>query len=650
MIAEQAPPLRGRGDAALRWLVGAAFIALASFVVFVVAHAATGASPLVTAAQGSGVILVGLAVASAALGIATSWRRYPSHRRAIIFLVVLTLVTLSAHAYVIGNPPASTPGSVSGGAGSNFSDGNVIVNSSIAGSQLSVTVTDSGSNPISSLDLSSAGVLPGGGFAVPPSYAAPLDPGGTAQGSWTLSSGSSSANLTVDYQVLSCYDVKDQVYGCIMDEVYYVPAAQHLLAGAQCQVDANRAASGYCNPEHPPLAKALMAAGMFVFGEYNAVGWRVMPALLGTLSIPLLFGIAWKLSGSKKIASLSALLLALDVMFFSQSSGGLLDVPPVFFALAAFLVYLLGLRWWKADRYILAGVLLGLSGLAKETSIFFALALATFILLFEGGSRLNRLYSSVKVVLVVGLVFAAGLQVYDSTMAASAYPTFVQHVGYMLSYGSSLIANKLACSPVTGYWCKFANDAGGPPILPTDWLVYYSPVGYFVTSVTITPGGTYTGIGYYGVPNLIETWTTFIWIPLAAYAIFAYQRSRARPLELVGIMSVPAASVMTEPISSPAPPEPEMSGETKFAAFALVYFLWSYVPYLFLLLVGRVTYPFYYVPAVPAVAMGASYWLNKKWFPKPLLAVFLVAAFGFFLVYFPDKAFLPVWLRILLKH
>jgi predicted membrane-bound dolichyl-phosphate-mannose-protein mannosyltransferase len=648
---EQAPPPKGRADMVLRWGVGGVFIALAAFVVLVVAHAATGAANLVTAAQGSGVIFVGLAVASAVLGIATSWRRYPNHRRVIIFIVVLTLITLSAHAYAIGSPSASTPGLVSGAAGSSFSDSNIMVNSSVTGNQLSVTVTDSGSNSISSLDLSSAGVLPGGGFAVPPSYAAPLQPGGSAQGSWTLSSGSSSANLTVNYQTLSCYDQKDQVYGCIMDEVYYVPAAQHLLAGAQCQLNADRAGPGYCNPEHPPLVKALMAAGMFVFGEYNVVGWRVMPALLGTFCIPLIFGVAWKLSGSKKVASLSALLLALDVMFFSQSGGGLLDIPPVFFALAGFLVYLAGLKWWKADRYVLAGVLLGLSGLSKETSIFLALALVTFILLFEGGSRANRLYSSFKVILVVGLVFAAGLQVYDSTMAASAFPTFVQHVSYMLSYGSSLIANKLACSPVTGYWCKYPNDPGGPPILPTDWLVYYSPVGYYVTSVTITPGGTYTSIGYYGVPNLIETWTTFIWVPLAAYAIFAYYRSRRLPIEQAGEGHDLASIAATEPISSPvAAPEQEMSGETRFAAFALVFFLWSYVPYILLFLGGRVTYPFYFVPAIPAVAMGAAYWLNKNWFPKALIVVFLLAAFMFFLVYFPDKAFLPIWLRILLRH
>lgn len=633
--------------------MGAAFFALFAFVLFVVAHAATGSPALVDASEGSGAILVGLAVASAALGIATSWRRYPRHRRMIIFIVALTLITLSAHAYVIGNPSASTPGSVSGGAGTSFSDSNVVVNSSVAGSQLSVTVTDSGSSSISSVELSSSGVLPGGGFAVPPSYAAPLEPGGTVQGSWTLTSGGSSANLTLDYQVLSCYDQKDQVYGCIMDEVYYVPAAQHLLAGAQCQVDADRAAPGYCNPEHPPLVKALMAAGMFVFGEYNVVGWRVMPALLGTFCIPLLFGIAWKLSGSKKVASVSALLLALDVMFFSQSSGGLLDAPPVFFALAAFLVYLAELKWWKADRYVLAGVLLGLSGLSKETSVFLAMALVTFILFFEEGSRLSRLYSSLKVVFVVGIVFGAGLQVYDSTMAASAFPTFVHQVSYMLSYGSSLIANKLACSPVTGYWCEYANDPGGPPILPTDWLVYYSPVGYYVTSVVVTPGGTYTGIGYYGVSNLIETWTTFIWIPLAAYAIFAYYRSKRLPVEQT---EAGPASPSISPADPPSAPEPGptpgegMPGETRFAAFALVLFLWSYVPYLFMLLAGRVTYPFYFVPAIPAVAMGAAYWINKKWFPKPLLAVYLLAAFGFFLVYFPDKAFLPVWLRILLRH
>jgi len=384
-----------------------------------------------------------------------------------------------------------------------------------------------------------------------------------------------------------------------------------------------------------------------------------MPALLGTFSIPLLFGIAWKVSGSKKVAYLSATLLALDVMFFSQSSAGLLDIPEVFFGLAAFFAYFAELKVWRLDKHIIAGALLGVAGLAKETAIFMAMALLTWILIFEGGGWRQRVYSVMKVALVIVIVFSVGLQAYDSALVVASPAgtsgcqitsnTFLQHVGYMLCYGSSLIAGYLECqggSHGVGYWCKYPNDPGGPPILPTDWLVYYSPVEYFASSVTVCPntvngvckGGAYSyvGVAYYGITNLLETWTVFVWVPLAAYALYRHFRRKQPSLEQFGFEETGGG--------------PGLAPDTRFAALALVYFLWTYIPYLFLLAAERVTYPFYFIPAIPAVAMGCAYWLSRKWFPRWLMVIFVVMVFVFFFVYFPVKAFLPDWLRVLIRH
>jgi predicted membrane-bound dolichyl-phosphate-mannose-protein mannosyltransferase len=616
-------------------LVAGTFVTLGILLTVVFLHAYTSSAYLVVPAEGLAVLLVGLATASIVGGTSYSWRSYPKHRRVIIFVVAITLATLIAHVYIIGVPSVATSGSVAGSPGRSFSDGRVTVNSDVVGDQLQVTVVASGGNAIAGLNVTRNGApLPNGGFSSLPGYSSPLVPGHSTAGTWTLSPTENVSRITVAYQYLVCYATDSRSYGCIMDEIFYVPEAMGLLNGQHCSYGSG--APSDCHLEHPFLVPALIASGMALFGPYNVVGWRLMPALLGTFSIPLLFGIAWKLSGSKKIAYLSAVLLSLDVMFFSQSSGALLDVPEVFFGLAAFFAYFAGLRWWKFDRYVVTGVLLGAAGLSKETAVFIVMALLTYILFFAEGSRFNRVYSILKITLVVMIVFAVGLQAYDTTLATPQVPTFVQHVSYILSYGSSLIADKLACSPTTGYWCKYANDPGGPPILPTDWLVYYSPVGWYIVSVSVNPGNiSYVGVGYYGVTNLLETWTVYVWVPVVVYVLYSLFRNKQRRLEQFG--------------EGEGAPD-LISQETKFAAFALILFLWSYVPYLFLLAAGRVTYPFYFVPAIPAVAMGAAYWLSRPWFPKWLMGFYLVMVFVFFLIYFPDKAFLPVWLRALLGH
>jgi len=629
---------------ALRALVAVGFTVLAVLLLVIFAHAAVPRDAFLAPIWILSFVLGGVFVASVLVGIAYAWSVFPQHHRAVIFVVAITLATLLAHAYVIGSPAASTGGNVSGLAGTNFTDKQVSVNTSVSGNSLNLTVSSTGGNAIADIKVTTAsgGTLSGPGFSAAPTYAAPLEPGISTSGTWDLPSSGSTTQISVSYQYLTCYSTSSKTYGCIMDEVFYVPEAMGVLSGEHCSTTAPN-----CHMEHPYLVPALVAAGMAAFGQYNVVGWRVVPALLGTFSIPLLFGIAWKVSGNKTIAYLSALLLSLDVMFFSQSSGALLDVPEAFFGIVAFFAYVIGLRFWKFDKYIISGVLLGVAGLAKETAIFIALGFLTYLVFFDETPWRSRLYNALKVILVVALVFAAGLQAYDSTLASPAVPTFVQHVNYIFSYGSSLIANKLACQPTTGYWCKFANDPGGAPILPSDWLLYYSPVTYYATSVSVCPnvvnnvcqGGqySYVALAYYGVTNLLETWTVFVWVPLVAYLLYDHFKKRQPSLEQFGFQEVGGASL-------------GLSGEIKFAGLALIWFLWAYLPYIGLFFAGRVTYPFYFVPAIPAVAMGCSYWLTRKWFPRPLMIIYLLMVFVFFFVYFPEKAFLPDWLRVIIGH
>ncbi|MDG6900938.1 MAG: glycosyltransferase family 39 protein [Nitrososphaerota archaeon] len=398
--------------------------------------------------------------------------------------------------------------------------------------------------------------------------------------------------------------------GCVMDEVFYVPAAQTLLQGNQCAPYADN-----CNMEHPFLAKALIASGTAIFGS-NDFGWRFFNALLGSLSIPLLFGLVYMLSGNKRLSYFSAFLFSVDTMFFVHSSVALIDVPAIFFSLLAFIIYFWKAKFWRIDNVVASGLVFGVALLSKEVAVFAIAAIFTYQLLFAEGSFRHVALEASKLVLAAALVFFVGLQSYDILFAAAKVPTFIQHIEFIFKYGGSLVG---------GGW---KDPVLGRYITPLDWLVYYSPVSYLVTTVTVTVTGgatvttlSYIGVGFYGVNNVIVLWLVFVWVPIVLYRLLKKR------------------------------PEGEsISRDDRTMLVMLVWFAWSYLPYIVLWLYGRVTYPFYILPAVPALATGAAYFVTRDWFPKKVVWFYLAAAFAWFVWYFPLKDFLPTVLRAALGH
>jgi predicted membrane-bound dolichyl-phosphate-mannose-protein mannosyltransferase len=400
-----------------------------------------------------------------------------------------------------------------------------------------------------------------------------------------------------------CYSKEKQVYGCIMDEVYYVPAAQTLLSGSKCAPYQDN-----CNMEHPFLSKAFIAAGIQIFGV-NVFGWRFFEVLLGTMSIPILFAICLTMSPNKRLACYASLFFAFDTLFFVHSSIAVIDVHAIFFAMLSFLVYFRSSRLWRVDRYVLAGIFLGFAGLSKETSIFFAMFLIFYHYVFSEGTLKKKTYASFKILLTVVVVFALGTQLYDSLFTTSAVHSLLDHLRFIFSYGSSLTGK------------GWTDSLLGTPITPIDWMLYYTPIGYLITNVTINSASTavsYVGAGYYGVTNKLETWLTFLWAPLVSYLLAKRSAGERTSLDF------------------------------RVAAFALVWFLWTYFPYMALYALGRVTYPYYMIQAVPAIAIGCAYVTTRDWFPRIMGWVFLAATFGWFFLYYPNKEFLPIWLRVIL--
>lgn len=389
--------------------------------------------------------------------------------------------------------------------------------------------------------------------------------------------------------VAHLYIINEPSFFGIMDEAYYVPAARTLLSGTQCALN-----TANCNFEHPFLSKSFIAAGMALFG-YNSFGWRIFQVILGTLSIPLIFILTRQVTHNVKTAYFAAVLLSLDTMFFTHSGAALIDIQQVFFALVAFIAYFSGATFWKLDKHLLAGVALGLALLSKETAIFLLAALLTYILLFSNVRGMKgRILSSLKVLTSALLIFIFGLQIYDSLFAATAFPTFVSHIQFILAYGSELRG--------PGWIDSILHT----PITPFNWLIFY-----WYTYTT-------KGVVYLGVTNMIETWMTFLWVPLVVYEIFQLSKHRH---------ALDARKRVTAIF--------ENDGELKLAAFALIWFFWTYFPYLALFAYGRTTYPFYIVPAIPAIAIGTAHFISRNWVPYRLSLLYLGAVFTWFIVYYP---------------
>ena len=143
------------------------------------------------------------------------------------------------------------------------------------------------------------------------------------------------------------------------DEVHYLPAARALLEGQD-----------YPNREHPLLAKELLAAGIAMFGD-RALGWRLLPALAGALTLFACMRALWFASCSRAATIAYGVLLASGFTLFVQSRIAMLDIfMAAFLALAAW-QFAAAVREPEHGRRRLAltGLALGLAAASKWNAL-----------------------------------------------------------------------------------------------------------------------------------------------------------------------------------------------------------------------------------------------------------------------------------------
>ena len=107
------------------------------------------------------------------------------------------------------------------------------------------------------------------------------------------------------------------------DEIHYLPAARELLAG-----------TAYRNPEHPPLGKEIIAAGIALFGD-NPWGWRFFPVLAGSATMFAALRALWQVSHRQAATLAYGVLLATGFILFVQSRIAMLDIFMAAFVMIA---------------------------------------------------------------------------------------------------------------------------------------------------------------------------------------------------------------------------------------------------------------------------------------------------------------------------
>lgn len=380
--------------------------------------------------------------------------------------------------------------------------------------------------------------------------------------------------------------------GLIFDEAYYVNAARIILgldvapgapyAGSPVGLDPNL--------EHPSLGKGLIALSMAIFGD-NGLGWRMPSLIAGMVALIAIYLVVRASGESRWLGVLVVALLGFENLTLVHGRIGTLDM----LVLAPIL-----LGAWLAlrGRWFAAGVLMAIGTLMKLTGVY-GLAALLLWLAFELLGRWRRqrrldLGGLRPIGLVLAgyvLVFFAGLSALDARFTNYSSP--LDHIRHMVSYGTNLTKQGGVGGPCVG-----ADSA------PWQWLVNDCEIVYFRVDVTTKAGETVISsrpsIDFRGAMNPVLIGSLALALPATVW--LAWRR------------------------------------RSRLARWSLVWAAANYLPYVALAVISsRITYLFYFLPVVPALAVGVALLLLRSGLPRAVLWGYAAAYAVAFAAYFPFR-------------
>lgn len=121
----------------------------------------------------------------------------------------------------------------------------------------------------------------------------------------------------------------------VFDEKHYVPQAFEMTQSREgFLIGGIEGNPGYGLVVHPPLGKRLIAIGENIFG-YTPLGWRVMVALFGVLTVLATMALARRLAGGYLVPLLAGVIAVCDGVMVVSSRFGMLDMFQVTFVILA---------------------------------------------------------------------------------------------------------------------------------------------------------------------------------------------------------------------------------------------------------------------------------------------------------------------------
>lgn len=184
---------------------------------------------------------------------------------------------------------------------------------------------------------------------------------------------------------------------------------------------------------HPPLSKLGMVVGMVIFGD-NSFGWRVPQAVMGTLSILLVYLLALAIFNDKKTAILASVIFSLDGLLLVLSRMGMNDTYVLFFSLLSILLFIKNKNIWSFVAFGLA--------IASKWSAIYTIPIL-FVSHFVFKKKISVSY--VLFLIIPIAVYVASYSVMFST--GHTWDQFIEVQKQMWWYHTNLVAEHPYTSP-----------------------------------------------------------------------------------------------------------------------------------------------------------------------------------------------------------